>query len=184
MDPFLPIPSLFLARRWCPFIHSQWNNEDMCGFCSSSSKLYTIEPPCLFIFTHFLLRADPGTLFLPPCWQSPPHWGVFVHPHQPQQNRHFPTLIMDYSWPESVTERLFQPFVLKVWVLWVNPFTIQKDQDISFWKKDEVILQQKSASKKAVSKKSVQYVSKNQITPIWRDAYEKKKPALNSKPHL
>lgn len=52
---------------------------------------------------------------------------------------------------------------------------IQKDQDISFWKKDEVILQQKSASKEAISKKSVQYVSKNQITPIWRDACKKKK---------
>lgn len=51
---------------------------------------------------------------------------------------------------------------------------IQKDQDTSFWKEDEVILQQKSASKKAISKKSVQYISKNQITPIWRDACEKK----------
>lgn len=57
--------------------------------------------------------------------------------------------------------------------LWVNPFTIQKEQDTSFWKKDEVILQQKSASKKAASKKSVQYVPKNQITLIWRCMWKK-----------
>lgn len=53
----------------------------------------------------------------------------------------------------------------------MNPVISQKDQKDTFWKRDDIILQQESTLWKAVSSESEWNVSNSWIMPIWRDAH-------------